>query len=91
MKSTTVKALDNVYTLKAGEIYEVSYTSAYHLQRLIKFENVRTGNTTHLYKWEVEHARLAGRIVDHDDTQSCAMQASIASTVCAHLPSKFIY
>ena len=88
MKSTTVKALDNVYTLKAGEVYEVSESRA---RRLVEFQNVRTGDFTHLYRFEVEHARNTGKLVDHDDTQSCAMQGSIASSVCAHLPTKFIY
>ena len=88
MKSTTVKALDNVYTLKAGEVYELNESRA---RRLVEFENVRTGDFTHLYKFEVEHARNTGKLVDFDDTQSPAMQASIASTICAHLPSKFIY
>jgi hypothetical protein len=86
MKTLTVKALDNYDSLKAGEIYEVTTRG-----RFTRFTNVLTGDVVSLYHCQAHHARLTGKLVDFDDTVSVAMQASIASTVCAHLPTKFIY
>ncbi len=86
MKTTTIKALDNYDSLQAGHVYEVSVRG-----RFTRFADIESGDVVSLYHCQVLHARLAGKLVDHDDTQSCAMQSSIASTVCAHLPSKFIY
>lgn len=86
MKSTTVKALDNYDSLKAGHVYEVATRG-----RFTRFTDVQSGDVVSLYHCQAQHARLTGKIVDHDDTQSEAMHASIASSVCAHLPTKFIY
>jgi hypothetical protein len=86
MKSTTVKALDHYDSLKAGRVYEVSVRG-----RFTRFTDVQTGDVVSLYHCQALHARLIGKLVDFDDTQSVAMHASIASSVCAHLPTKFIY
>lgn len=86
MKTLTYKALDDYDALQAGHVYELSYKG-----RFTRFTDVQTGDVVSLYQCQMEHAVLVGKLVPHDDTQSVAMQGSIASSVCAHLPTQFIY
>jgi len=90
MKATTVRMTDNFDALKGGEIYEVC-GRAKSGNRLVVFTNIRTGHVVSLYAWQVTQARTAGKMIDYDDTASAQMQGSIASSVCASLPTKFIY
>lgn len=91
MKALTVKALDNFDALKAGHLYELRQPGGQRMVVLVDITEGASASLVSLYPHQVQQARIAGKLVDYDDTQSAQMQSAVASAICAHLPSKFIY
>jgi hypothetical protein len=85
---TTIKALDDFDSLKAGHTYDVCQSSK---ARLVSFEDQVTHQVISLYKYQITDGTLRGKLVYIDDTQSKAMSCSAVSALCKKLPSGIIY
>lgn len=86
MKTKTYKVCDTCDCLVIGGVYD-----AVPAGRMVRFTNVSTGVTLHLFPHDVVRGLSRGALVELDDTQSQRMHAESVTKLCHMLASHYIY